>query len=228
MSPDAAEPFTPAYRAVIAVGVPIMRWSRLTVTGLDCLPRTGPVLLVANHDSYWDPVAIGVAARELRQVRALAKSTLWKTRLVAAVMDGMGHIPVDRSKKNDQAIETAVRALRSGTCIGVFLEATRSLGRQLRARSGAGRLAAAVPQAVIVCARVTGVTDLVRVPNRPRIRVEFFLPSGGGWRAAESAGELTQRLLQELRAGAPPSIPGRKRTAAKHRSRLGHSADESA
>ena len=62
------EPMTGMYRAVITIAHPIMRpWSRLRVTGLEHLPTSGPTLLVANHDSYWDPIAIGVAARARRR-----------------------------------------------------------------------------------------------------------------------------------------------------------------
>jgi 1-acyl-sn-glycerol-3-phosphate acyltransferase len=173
------------------------------------------VLLLANHDSYWDPLAIAVAARGVRQIRALAKSTLWKYGPVAKVLDGMGQIPVDRSKPNQEAIAAAVDVLHSGGCIGVFPEGTRSRGREMRAHSGAGRLALAVPEATIVCARVTGTTGVVRAPRRPRITVDFFLPAGGQPRPGEKAGPLIRRLLAELREGAPPAVAGRKRKAAK-------------
>ena len=215
------EPMTRMYRAVIAVTHPIMRpWSRLQVTGLEHLPMTGPTLLVANHDSYWDPVAIGVAARGRRQVRALSKSTIWKYRPIAAVMDGMGHIPIERGTGDARAMDEAIRQLRAGVCIGIFPEGTRSLGRDLRARSGAGRLALAVPEAVVVCCRVSGTTDVVRVPRRPHVRVEFFPPAQGQAHPGETAAQLSERLLAEIRSATPRSVPGRRRTERKFRSRL--------
>lgn len=214
------EPMTGMYRAVIAVTHPVMRWSRLQVTGLEHLPMTGPTLLVANHDSYWDPVAIGVAARGRRQVRALSKSTIWKYRPIAAVMDGMGHIAIERGTGDARAMDEAIRQLRAGVCIGIFPEGTRSLGRDLRARSGVGRLAFAVPEATIVCCRVTGTTDVVRVPRRPHVRVEFFAPAQGQARPGETAAQLSERLLAEIRSGAPRSVPGRRRTERKFRARL--------
>jgi len=108
----------------------------------------------------------------------------------------------------------------SGARIGVFPEGTRSLGRELRARSGAGRLALAVPEATIVCARVTGTTDIVRLPKRPSVTVDFFAPAGDRRKAEDSATELTAVLLAELRDGAPPTVPGRTRTAAEFGARL--------
>lgn len=207
------------YRVVVAVGGPIMRWSRMEVTGLDCLPATGPALVVADHDSYWDPIAIAVATRGVRQIRALAKSTLWKNKVVGALMTHMGHIPVARGESNQEAMKTAIEELRGGSCIGIFPEGTRSLGRELRARTGVGRLAEAVPEAVVVCVRTTGSVDVVRLPKRPqRITVEFYRPAGGQLQPGESATQFSDRLLAELREHAPREIPGRKRTAAKYRS----------
>jgi 1-acyl-sn-glycerol-3-phosphate acyltransferase len=209
------------YRFVVAVGTPVMRsWSRLRVSGLEHLPPTGPVLLACDHDSYWDPFAIAVAAADVRQINALSKSTLWKNRFVAKVMDGMGHIPVERGGSNEGALDAAADALRDGACIGVFPEGTRSLGRELRARSGVGWLAKAVPDAVVVCARTIGSVDVVRVPKRPSVSVEFFAPVGGQLQPAEEPGDFAQRLLDEIRAGAPREIPGRRRTAARYRAHL--------
>jgi 1-acyl-sn-glycerol-3-phosphate acyltransferase len=37
--------------------------------GLEQVPERGPVLIVPNHDSQWDPLVIGVALRNRRQVR---------------------------------------------------------------------------------------------------------------------------------------------------------------
>jgi 1-acyl-sn-glycerol-3-phosphate acyltransferase len=221
------EPFPPAYRVVMAVGTPIMnRWSRMTVTGLELLPQTGPVLVVADHDSYWDPIAVGVAARRVRPIHALAKSSLWNNPVVGAFMTRMGHIPIERGVSNEQALARAIEELRGGTCIGIYPEGTRSLGRPIRARSGVGRLAEAVPEATVVCVRTNGSVDVVRVPTRPRITVEFYLPAGGQLQPGESAGDFSDRLLEELRDGAPREIPGRRRTAAKFRLEAERAEDE--
>ena len=192
----------------------VSNWGRLEVAGLDWLPASGPVLVAGNHDSQMDPITVGVAARPRRQIRALAKSSLWTVRGLAPILNGMGQIPIDRGAGDSGALDRAIEALRAGACIGVFPEGTRSLGRELRARSGIGRLAEAVPEAAIVLASVTGTTDYARFPKRPRVAVRFSRPAGGDYRLGEEHGEFAARLLEEIRAGAPIVAAGRRAAAA--------------
>ncbi len=206
----APEPFTRTYRIAMAVCVPVVSlWGRLEVEGLDALPQGGPVLVIGNHDSQTDPVAIGVAARHRRQIRALAKKDLWAKPGLGRVLDGMGQIPIERAAGDAGALVNAVAALRRGSCIGVFPEGTISCGRRLRARSGIGRLALEVPEARLVCVTVQGTPAIARFPERPRIRVRFFEPASGQTDPSETAAGLAQRLVDELRALAPPVDAGR-------------------
>lgn len=202
----------------MAACAPVIRWwGRLEVAGSEHLPTSGPVLLAGNHDSYWDPVAIGAAGLKRRQIRALAKSTLWKFPGLAPILNGMGQVPIERGKGDAGALDRAIEHLRSGECIGVFPEGTISRGSRLRARSGFGRLAQAVPEATIVSCTVQGTVDIVRFPKRPRIRVEFFPPADGQPGEGEEPADLSVRLMADIRERAPIAIPGRKRTAEKYR-----------
>jgi 1-acyl-sn-glycerol-3-phosphate acyltransferase len=190
------------------LAVPIVRtWGRLQTSGLEALPADGPVLLAGNHDSYWDPVIVGVAALGRRQVRALAKSSLWKVKGLDRLLDGMGQIPIERGRGDAAALDRAIEELRAGTCIGIFPEGTRSLGRELRARGGIGRLAEAVPEAQLVCVSIVGSTDVARFPKRPSLRVRFFTPVAA---AASGEPDLSARLLAEIRAEAPIAAAGRR------------------
>ncbi len=215
------EPISRTYRFVMAACAPVVRWwGRLEVEGEEHLPASGPTLVVGNHDSYWDPVAIGMAGRKRRQIRALAKSSLWKVPGLAPILNGMGQIPIERGKGDARALDEAIRQLREGACIGVFPEGTISRGSILRARSGLGRLAMAVPEATIVSVAVEGTVDIVRFPKRPRIRVRFFPPTGGGLKDGEDASGLPVRLLAEIRELAPIAQSGRRRKAAANEAKL--------
>lgn len=198
------------YRVAMAVCRPAMIWGRLEVEGLEVLPKSGPVLVVGNHDSHWDSVTVGVSAIRRRQIKALAKSELWDVRGLAPILNGMGQIPIERGAGDVGALARAIEELRRGACIGVFPEGTRSRGKVLRARSGVGRLALEVPEARLVCVAVEGTTGFTRFPRRPRVRTRFFEPAGGQVQPGEQPAEIATRLLAEIRALVSPAGPGRK------------------
>jgi len=150
----------------------VVWWGRLQVAGLELLPLKGPLLLVGDHDSYWDTVTTGIAAMPRRQVRALAKSSMWKNKMLGTVLTGMGQIPIERGSGDSGALDRAIEELRKGACIGIYPEGTRSLGRALRARSGVGIMARAVPEATIVGVACNGTVAIPRFPSaRPHVRV---------------------------------------------------------
>ena len=120
-------------------------------------------------------MATGIAAMARRQIRALAKSSMWKNKLLGAVLTGMGQIPIERGSGDSGALDRAIEELRKGACIGIYPEGTRSLGRALRARGGVGYMARAVPEATIVGVACNGTVAIPRFPRaRPHVRVEFL------------------------------------------------------
>jgi 1-acyl-sn-glycerol-3-phosphate acyltransferase len=213
---DRVEPITLAYRGVMIASTPgVVWWGRMHVTGLELLPPEGPLLVVGDHDSYWDSVATGIAAMPRRQIRALAKSSMWKNTVLGAVLTGMGQIPIERGSGDSGALDRAIEALRTGACIGIYPEGTRSLGRALRARSGVGYIARAVPEATIVGVACNGTVAIPRFPRaRPDIRVEFFAFDRPAIAPEESPQQYSTRLLAQLRQRAPIEVAGRKRAAA--------------
>jgi len=213
---DRIDRITPTYRGVMIAARPGgVWWGRLQVTGGELLPLEGPVLVVGYHDSYWDTVATGIAAMPRRQVRALAKSSMWKNKLLGAVLTGMGQIPIERGSGDTAALDRAIAELRRGACIGVYPEGTRSLGRVLRARSGIGYLARAVPEATIIGVACSGTVAIPRFPRkRPHVSVDFFELDRPNIGRDESPQDYGTRLLAQLRKRAPIEVAGRKRAAA--------------
>ena len=213
---DRIERISPAYRGVMIASTPgVVWWGRLQVTGVELLPLEGPLLVVGDHDSYRDTVATGIAALARRQIRALAKSSMWTNKLLGAVLTGMGQIPIERGTGDSGALDRAIEELRKGACIGIYPEGTRSLGRALRARGGVGHLARAVPEATIIGVACNGTVAIPRFPRaRPRVQVEFFEFDRPAIAPEESPQQFSTRLLAELRQRAPIEVAGRKRAAA--------------
>ena len=62
---------------------------------------------------------------------------------------------------------------------------------------------------------MTGVPDFVRFPKRPKIHVRFFEPASGQTRPGETAAEISERLMAEIRGIAPPVDAGRDPVATR-------------
>jgi 1-acyl-sn-glycerol-3-phosphate acyltransferase len=191
----------------------VFRWGRLTVTGREVVPADGPVLVVPNHDSQWDPLAVAYAVYGRRRLRFLARANLWEIFGARAVMKSSRQIPIERGKGDRGALVHAVEALGAGESVVIFPEGKLSGGQRLRARSGVGWLVRDCPEVPVVLAAVRGCEDLVRFPRRPRVSVTFFEPAGGQPRPDEEPAAVAARLLDELRERVPPVRAGRRARA---------------
>ena len=96
---------------------------RRKIYGLENVPESGPVIIMANHISYLDPPLIGSILD--RQVFFIAKKELFKNKLFEWVFDNLGVIPIKRGKADLGAIRSAFKVLRSEQVLGIFPEGTR-------------------------------------------------------------------------------------------------------
>lgn len=120
------------------------RMTKPDVQGLENIPQTGGAILVPNHVSNLDPILLGVQVAKKREVRALAKSSLFKTPVVGGVLRKMGHIPVFRNSSTAaDALRAAVEAVNRGEIIAMYPEGTipENISHVGVFKSGAVRLA---------------------------------------------------------------------------------------
>jgi 1-acyl-sn-glycerol-3-phosphate acyltransferase len=114
------------------------RLYNVEVIGAKRIPA-GPVILVANHESLFDPWILALATP--RPVRYMAKSELWKHRLVGAAMEAFGAFPVERGTGDTTAVSRAAELLRQGNVLGIFPQGTSKRLAQRPYHRGAARLA---------------------------------------------------------------------------------------
>jgi len=119
--------------------------SRTWVDG-EKIPASGGCLVVFNHISHADPLmAAHFVYDHGRLPRYLAKSTLFRNRLLGWFLRSAGQIPVERLTRNAVgAYDAAVAAVRSGECVVVYPEGTLTRDPNLwpmEGKSGAARIA---------------------------------------------------------------------------------------
>ena len=111
----------------------------MEVRGLEHVPASGPVLIIANHQSYLDPILIQSFCR--RPMHTMAKSTQYASRLMGWLLPRLLAFPVRRYQVDPQSVRTVLRHLRHGDAVGIYIEGERSWdGRLQRPRLGTVRL----------------------------------------------------------------------------------------
>lgn len=88
------------------------------------VPRKGPVLLVANHQSFLDPIAVGLTA--CRELSYLARKSLFKKPFLDLYLKSVGCCPVDLEGIAKEGIRSTLDLLSNGRAVLVFPEGTRS------------------------------------------------------------------------------------------------------
>lgn len=87
------------------------------------IPKAGPVLIVSNHQSMFDPMMLGVASR--RYLVYLARSTLFTVPGLGPLIRSLNAVPIDRNVGKD-GIQAVLDALAKGRAVLVFPEGERT------------------------------------------------------------------------------------------------------
>ncbi|TKS62109.1 MAG: acyltransferase [Nitrospira sp.] len=166
---------------------------RLEVVGANRLPVTGPVVIAPNHDSVLDGIVLGAVIS--RELRFLAKAELWRSRLLAWMLDGLGAIGIKRGNSDQLALARMRQALEAGQAVAIFPQGAVRGDRVWH--RGAARMAL-VTGAPLVPVRLVGTAQALSRSRIgfPRLRVIVGEPIEVA-RAPEepaAAAKLTERL----------------------------------
>lgn len=133
---------------IAAILMPIVRsFFKVVPEGIEKLPKKGPYVLVINHVTNLDALAVAyfVYAQLKRAPHFLGKESLFRVPVIGSILRAAGQIPVYRSgHRNETPLKAAHAFLKAGHTIAIFPEGTLTRDPDLwpmRGRSGAIRLA---------------------------------------------------------------------------------------
>ncbi|MEM1184902.1 MAG: lysophospholipid acyltransferase family protein [Planctomycetota bacterium] len=175
---------------------------RLEALHTERVPLDGSLLLVANHQSFVDPPALGGPVFE-RHFEFLARATLWKFGPFGKLIASLNSIPITEGG-DAAAMKEALARLHAGRAVVVFPEGSRTFdGKTQEFKRGAAVLVKRAKCPVIPAA-IEGAFDAwPRTSKRPKlfgppIAVAYGHPIDHAELMADGPDAALQRLSKEV------------------------------
>jgi putative phosphoserine phosphatase/1-acylglycerol-3-phosphate O-acyltransferase len=203
----------------------LIPYARFDISGTDNIPADGPAIIVGNHRSYFDPMAMGLAlAQRGRPVRFLGKKEVFDAPIVGQAMRAMGGIRVERGTGSDEPLAAAAAALEAGQLVAMMPQGTIPRGPAffdpvLKGRWGAARLAKMTGAPVVpvglwgterVWPRSERLPNLLALTNPPLVTIKAGPPvelkhAGADADTKRIMAAIARLLPPEARAARTPS-----------------------
>lgn len=155
-----------------------MLFFRLRVTGQENVPKSGGVLLVANHQSFLDPPLVGCSCP--RQAYFLARKTLFRSGFLLRFLHSYDVVPLDQEGTGVGGIKASLRVLKNGGVLVIFPEGARSADGEIAPFRPGFTTLATRSGAVILPAVIDGAFDAWprsrKYPRLGRIHIHFGEP----------------------------------------------------
>jgi|TARA_B100001971_G_scaffold166065_1_gene156852 1-acyl-sn-glycerol-3-phosphate acyltransferase len=153
---------------------------RFRVRGRKHIPRTGPAIVISNHQSHLDPMMLGIAIMD-RAPRAMARRSLqtdapWPIPWILRV--GIQVIFLERGAADPAAMRAALNELKNGRVTTLFPEGTRSEDGAMRPFERGVWLLIKRGKAPVLPVAVEGTFDAWPRQSRPRLRGRVLVKIG--------------------------------------------------
>ncbi len=179
----------------------VLSWAfRFRAWGQHHLPPTGPVLLLANHQSFLDPLLVGVAARP-RPFHSMARVTLWRHRLLGQMITLLNGIPVDQEAPDLRSMRRCLEVLRQGHALLVFPEGSRTEDGAVAAFAPGVMMLVRRALPMVVPVGIEGAyTAWPRHSKLPRVGPRVGVEFGPAWSAQQLLAQPPAAALAQVRS----------------------------
>ena len=191
------------------LAVAAARWVHLTVTGRELLPRRTPLLFLANHTGFFDPLILGLAVGE--GVIMLATASNFRAGPLGRFFVYFGAVPKRKYTADTRAIISLKRWADAGAHVALFPEGERTWdGRGLPLVAGTEKLVRLLGLPLVTMRIYNGFRQSPRWSprmRRGRIHVELDAPRhfDRGTPLAEIKSYIEERITVDALAG--PRFP---------------------
>jgi 1-acyl-sn-glycerol-3-phosphate acyltransferase len=131
---------------------------RLRMTGANAVPKTGPFLLIANHQSFLDPPMLGQTCYR-RRLHYLAMSGLFKFAPFRWWIKALGAIPIERTGNAGPGLRASLKVLQAGEGLVIFPEGSRSPNGEIQPFKRGVMLLLRKAKVPVVVAGISGAFD---------------------------------------------------------------------
>lgn len=191
----------------------LIPYARFDIQGTEKIPTEGGAIMVANHRSYFDSLAMNIViAPSGRPVRFLGKKEVFDAPVVGQMAKAAGGIRVDRGTGSDEPLEAAAEALRAGELVMLMPEGTIPRGPaffdpELKGRWGAAKLAAMARVPVIpiglwgteqVWPRSSRLPNMLNITDPPLVTARIGDPVDLKYRSPDADTKRIMKAITEL------------------------------
>ena len=185
------------YQCVYSLTAAVMSFGfSLRTEGHQHVPRRGAALLLANHQSFLDPLLVGLAVR--RHAVFLARQTLFRHRSLAWLMRSLHAVPVNQEGFARKGLKTILAQLQAGRIVGIFPEGERTRDGQITPLRPGVLLLIKKMQMPIVPIGIAGAYHAWPRWRSYPIPAPLFLPAGPGTIAVSVGPPLDSRRFVDL------------------------------